>query len=70
MRPDVRPPESPWLTVDEAAAYARCRGRKALYRAVNKGKLRAAKANDRGDLRFKVEWIDEWLEQSMPMARG
>ncbi len=53
---------SPWLTVEDAAAYARCRGPKAIYRAVKHTQLRAARINERGDLRFKAEWIDAWLE--------
>jgi hypothetical protein len=32
-----------------------------LYRAVAGGRLQAVKLGGRGDLRFKVEWVDEWL---------
>ena len=51
---------SRWLTVDEARQRAQC-GRRPIYRGVNSGKLKAVRANARGDLRFKAEWIDEWL---------
>ena len=53
-----------WLTVDEAAARARC-GVKVIYRAVKIGTLKAAKIGGRGDLRFRAIWIDEFLERSM-----
>jgi len=54
------PPRSPWLTVAEAAAHARC-GRKVLYREVRAGRLRAARIGGRRELRLRPEWIDEWL---------
>jgi len=50
-----------WLTVREAAARARC-GPKVIYRAAQTGHLRAAKIGGRAELRFRVEWIDGWLE--------
>jgi excisionase family DNA binding protein len=50
-----------WLTVTEAAARARC-GVRVVYRAVHRGKLRAARISDRGDLRFRPEWIDTWID--------
>lgn len=56
--------ESPWLTVQEAAARARC-GPKTIYREVRAGKLRAAHLGGRRELRFLAEWVDAWLiEQS------
>ena len=51
---------SPWLTVKEAAARARC-GTKTIYREVKAGRLRAARLGGRRELRFLAEWIDEWL---------
>ena len=51
---------SPWLTVKEAAARARC-GTKTIYREVKAGRLRAARVGGRRELRFLAEWIDEWL---------
>ncbi len=55
-----------WMTVDEAAAHAKC-GRRSIYNAVAAGKLRAARLGGRRELRFLVEWIDAWLlETSTP----
>ena len=51
---------SPWLTVKEAAARARC-GAKLIYREVRAGRLRAARVGGRRELRFLVAWVDEWL---------
>ena len=53
-------PPSPWLTVGEAAARARC-GRKLIYREVTAQRLQAAKVGGRRELRFRAEWIDDWL---------
>jgi excisionase family DNA binding protein len=58
--PDV---SSPWLTIREAAAYARC-GVKLLYREVKAGRLRAARIGNRRDLRILQAWIDDWLTAS------
>lgn len=65
--PSSRP--SPWLTVKEGAKRARC-GPRQLYEAVQRGTLRAIRVGRDGrggvgELRFRVEWIDAWLE-SMP----
>jgi len=51
---------SPWLTVKEAAARARC-GVKLIYREVTAKRLQAARVGGRRDLRFRAEWIDDWL---------
>jgi excisionase family DNA binding protein len=59
-----------WLTVAEAALRARG-SRKAIYRAVESGKLRHATMNGRGDLRFRPAWVDAWLEASAtPIERA
>lgn len=50
-----------WLTVRNAAQRVQCSD-KVIYGAVRSGKLRHAVANARGDLRFKPEWVDAWLE--------
>jgi excisionase family DNA binding protein len=50
-----------WLTVQEAARRARC-GIKIVYREVVAGRLRAVRVGGRRSLRFRAEWIDEWLE--------
>jgi excisionase family DNA binding protein len=49
-----------WLTVNEAAAYARC-GKRSIYLAVEHGQLRAARLGGRRELRFLAEWVDAWL---------
>src|SRR5262245_10117144 len=55
--------ESPWLTVREAAARARC-GSKLLYRDVSAGRLKAVRIDGRRSVRFRAEWIDAWLERN------
>jgi len=52
-----------WLTVLEAAARARC-GTKVIYKEVSAGRLRAARIGGRRELRFRPEWVDQWLEQA------
>ena len=54
-------PRSPWRTAEEAATRARA-GVKLIYREVKAGRLRAARVGGRRDLRFRDEWIDEFLE--------
>jgi excisionase family DNA binding protein len=53
--------DSPWLTADEGAQRGRV-GTKTIYREVKAGRLRAARVGGRRELRFRAEWIDEWLE--------
>jgi excisionase family DNA binding protein len=60
MSDTTTPQVSPWLTVAEAAAYARC-GKKTIYGAVQRGQLRAAKIGNRRDLRILATWVDDWL---------
>jgi excisionase family DNA binding protein len=52
--------ETPWITVKEAARYAKC-GTKSIYLAVASGQLRAARLGGRRELRFVRDWLDEWL---------
>ncbi len=49
-----------WLTVAEAARYAKC-GKRLIYHEVRRGKLRAARMGGRRELRFLGSWIDAWL---------
>ena len=51
--------ETPWLTVDEAAARLKV-SEKTLYRAVSAGQLRAARISGRRSLRFLAEWVDAY----------
>jgi excisionase family DNA binding protein len=52
-----------WLRVSEAAARARC-SVKTIYSEVARARLRAARIGGRRDLRFRAEWIDQWLDAS------
>jgi len=52
---------TPWLTVREASARAKC-GPKVIYSEVKASRLRAARIGGRRDLRFLASWIDAWLE--------
>lgn len=65
MKGETPPPpvslSSPWLTLHQAATYAK-RSRKFLAREVTDGRLRAARVGGRRELFFRPEWIDEWLE--------
>lgn len=49
-----------WLDVTEAAAHAKC-GKRSIYSAVSRRRLRAARLGGRRELRFLPRWIDEWL---------
>ena len=62
---DAGPAEPMWLTLSDVTARVQC-GRKIIYRAVAAGKLRAAVINERGDLRFRSEWVDAWLDGLAP----
>jgi excisionase family DNA binding protein len=65
-----RQPTSPWLTVKDAAKYARC-GTKLIYRECGSGRLRHARVGGRRDLRLLAEWIDAWLiANSTPATKG
>jgi excisionase family DNA binding protein len=59
---------SPWLTIKQGAAWAQC-GRRQLYEAVQRGELRAVRVGGRGELRFRTEWIDTWLERTPASGR-
>lgn len=59
-----------WLTTTEAAKIVKVSTR-VIYHAVKRGKLRAAKIDGRGDLRFRRQWIDEWVEScTTPLEIG
>ena len=67
VRVDVSP-VSPWLTIKQGAAWAKC-GRRQLYEAVQRGELRAVRVGGRGELRFRTDWIDTWLERTPASGR-
>lgn len=48
------------LTVADVAARAHV-GRRSVYLAVRDGKLRAARVDGRGTMRFTPEWVNAWL---------
>ena len=72
MEPITRAPETTsshdrtsecrWWTARRAAAHIGA-GTKEIYKAVRKGKLKAVRLNDRGDIRTTREWVDEWMER-------
>jgi excisionase family DNA binding protein len=52
---------SDFLTVHQAARELHS-GPRTIYRAVRDGRLRAAKLNDRGDLRILRAWLVAYVE--------
>lgn len=50
-----------WLTTTEVAQQVKVNV-KVIYRAIKRGKLRAAKIDGRGDYRFKPQWVEDWVE--------
>lgn len=58
-------PGSPWKTAEQGAARAQ-EGVKQIYRAVDRGDLRAARVGGKRSIRLKDEWIDAWLEAAAP----
>jgi excisionase family DNA binding protein len=36
---------------------------RSVYRAIKRGKLKAARINDRGDLRIYRSWVEEWMHE-------
>lgn len=63
--PVTEPPA--WITIEEAAAHARC-SKKVLYRAAKSKKIDSTKVNGTGPYRFRLRWVDEWLERTMTTA--
>jgi len=53
-----------WLTVEEAAKRARV-SKRTIYNEVKHARLRAARIGGRRELRFRPDYIDSWLEQSV-----
>jgi excisionase family DNA binding protein len=59
-----------WMKIDAARAYAGGISRKALYRAVASGRLRAARIGTGRSLLFCESWIDEWLRATATAVRA
>jgi excisionase family DNA binding protein len=70
--------DSPWLTITPAIDYLaeertdtgrRKFGRRYIRNQVATGKLRAARVGGRGELLFRKEWLDQWIEdQATPVV--
>ena len=54
--------EQGWLTVADAAQHAGV-SRDTVYTAVERGEVRHVRIGGRRAIRFRVEWIDGWLER-------
>lgn len=54
-------PQSPWMDVDEAAAYLKV-GRRAIYTAAARKQLRVARLGR--TIRCRQDWLDSWAEQT------
>jgi excisionase family DNA binding protein len=54
-------PAPTWLRIPDAAKRAQC-GEATIRREVRAGRLRAVKVGGRRSLRFRAEWVDEWLQ--------
>ena len=67
LRPAVaaRPPDSPYLTADEAAAYCRCK--KTLLNHKAAGRLKAVRGT-RPPL-FRTEDLDAWIDGPRDVRR-
>jgi excisionase family DNA binding protein len=50
-----------WLTVAEAADYARL-GRDTIYTACERSELQHARVGGRRAIRLRRVWLDEWLQ--------
>lgn len=51
---------TPWLKIEEAAAYARV-SQPTIRREVKGGRLKAYRVGGKRALRFRVEDVDAWL---------
>lgn len=54
--------ETPWLNIAMAAAYVH-RSKRFIAKEVKAGRLRAARVGGRGELLFRREWLDQFLEE-------
>lgn len=58
--------DTPWLTVDEARAYARC-GKRQMYHALHTGELVGTqRKRPQGTWRIHRDDLDAWLRGSRP----
>jgi excisionase family DNA binding protein len=63
--------ENPWMNAQTAADYAACSVH-TIYKAVNCHELKHTRVGGRRMLKFRREWVDEWLEKTMiePHSEG
>jgi excisionase family DNA binding protein len=61
MNDEATPVRSPWLDVPEAARILGV-GNGMVYRLAASRRLRHARIGDRGLIRFKVEWLNAYVE--------
>lgn len=59
--------ESPWMTVDEAAAYARI-DRDGLSRVLRSGELVGHRRGERGRWRIHRDELDAWIRGEIGAA--
>ena len=55
-----------WWTRREAAAYVHV-SEATIGREVRQGRLRHARVGGRRSLRFRRQWLDDWLTNSQPV---
>ena len=60
------PTQEFWLTRREAAAYVQV-SEATIGREVRRGRLRHARVGGRRSLRFRRDWIDDWLADAQPI---
>lgn len=56
-----RPPDPAWLTLRDAAQYARV-SVPTLRRAIRAGRLRHARVSGNRAVRLRPSWVDDYLE--------
>jgi excisionase family DNA binding protein len=65
----TEPTQGLWLTRREAAAYVQV-SEATIGREVRSGRLRHARVGGRRSLRFRRDWIDDWLSAARPVEEA
>jgi excisionase family DNA binding protein len=63
--PEKKKPETPWLTVQEAADRASVSTR-LIYENIQRGRLRGARLGARHQIRIHEQWLDDWINSQAP----